>query len=237
MRRPALTLVELLVAVAIVAVLVGLTLPAVQKVREAAARARCLSNVRQYPLACHSFEAQHGRLPTMGHPCGWGWTVELKPHLAQLDDANPGPLRCPGKDRTDARRSDYGASDQRLAGFVGRDAAGVRVAAVTDGTSNTLAFAEVWVLPGEITPWCWDEPNGPVPKHVSRHSRTTALTPMRDGPGVMGDHFRFGGPHPGVVLCGFGDGSGRAVRLDVSAAAWRAYGTRAGGEVISEDDR
>lgn len=234
-KRPAFTLVELLVAVAILAVLVGLLLPAVQKVREAAARARCLSNVRQYPLACHSFESQHGKLPGLGGPCGFVWTDEIRPHLdRRLTDADPGPLRCPGKDRTDTRRSDYGAADTRLTGFLMLWGRG-RVADIADGTSNTLAFAEVWAIPGEQTPWCWDEPNGPVPKHVSRHARTTALTPMRDGPGMMNDHFRFGGPHPGVVVCGFGDGSAKAIRLDVSAAAWRAYGTRAGGEVPGDD--
>jgi prepilin-type N-terminal cleavage/methylation domain-containing protein/prepilin-type processing-associated H-X9-DG protein len=124
MGRRAFTLIEVLVAVAIIALLISILLPSLAEARRAAKTVVCASQIRQIGLATHLYaDANHDYLPRSSHSAlaegcmPWGYA--LCQHLGRARYTGPGPgwdrlfnglYRCPQDARRNNNRWSYGKS-------------------------------------------------------------------------------------------------------------------------------
>src|SRR5262245_25604283 len=88
--RRAFTILELLVAVAIIGTLVGLLFPALMSARESARRLQCTSNLHEIGLAVQQHHDATKRLPAAWTAAtdgvsGYGWAVALLPYLEETN--------------------------------------------------------------------------------------------------------------------------------------------------------
>jgi type II secretory pathway pseudopilin PulG len=162
-RRPGFTLFQLLLVLAVLAILLGLLLPAVAKVREASARMQSSNNLKQIGLATINFaDANRGKLPSGIDANGFSAFTHILPYLEQDNLYKKIDLNKPFDDKANADtrkvtvptylspldpirtvKDGWGATN-----YVGNDlvfpakANSLFPASFPDGTSNTILYAE-----------------------------------------------------------------------------------------------
>ncbi|MEL7499296.1 MAG: DUF1559 domain-containing protein [Planctomycetota bacterium] len=305
-NRRAFSLVELLVVMAIIAILIAMLLPAVRTTGEATRRTSCMNNLRQLSLAALNYEGAHLKLPSCiggadlsGDAMMYNGTFSLLPFMErqvleqQIRDpfvegeqsfpAMPAPwmkayppwqtridtLLCPssndGSEEFGGQHYGFCVGD-RARNLVnpenprGPFAGSLQVSLneVTDGTSNTIAFAEIGRGPieeyrigiqggSQILDFpastiafsedakfsdrrrtdCWADGRTGI-------TQVNTITPPNSACWLTEDIGSDGilpasGPHAGVVVVAYLDGSAHAISVDIDCGDTAT-------SALSEDD-
>ena len=239
-----------------VPILVALLLPAVQQAREAARRTQSKNNLKQIGLAMHNYHDIFNEFPRGTVPNDelepderLSWAYSILPFIEQqaLHESIDGEAGWETEENSQAVltavpafqnpsqpgvRTNPSAGDYVAMAGVGEDAAilenddpraGIfgynrrcRFRDITDGTSNTIMITDS---------------SEPTPSYLAGGRATIkgfSQSPYLNGPDGIGS------PHAGVVQVLLGDGSVRAISVNIDETTLEALATKAGAEVVGE---
>ncbi len=254
----AFTLLELLVAIAIIGVLLALLLPAVQAARSAARRTSCVNNLHQIGVALHGYHEKHGSFPPGGvepraiaGPEGrqLAWSAFLLPHLEQTSShdridfakafdssenaaaaAEIVPIYlCPSSSRESHLIDGRGACD--YGGIYGE-----RISGPNSPPKGTMLYDRV-VRIRDIpdgtshTLIVSEDSNWKDGQWINALNVFDQAFPINRAPSFEND---IRSEHAGGANAAFCDGSARFLAEDMDLKTLAAICTRAGGEIVND---
>jgi prepilin-type N-terminal cleavage/methylation domain-containing protein len=260
-RRRGFTLVELMVVFAIISLLLGLLLGAVQAVRESALRTSSLNNLRQIALGIHAYASDHsGSLPQNAHYPDGAWQSRLGKVALYVEGSTGNPVvktyLSPADPTVDLVRRNRDQCSYALNWQLFRDKNATLPGSIPDGTANTLLLAEIYAICG-IESSTWLSPfdarqpifadsvrpvtAGSPPESVaSARGKTFQVRPCTRPPSECGSAIPCDArlaqtPHRGGMLVALADGSTRSLSPAISEQTYWAAVTPAGGETFGTD--